>query len=908
MRQKLHQIVHGILHSTKEQKHISTLLVLRISCILAVAFLIAFLPITEAEAASSITLYDYGTKKEFKYTDLQVKVTLNKEKISVDRTPGILVNNIALVPYTDIFEQSPIDANCEYVSDGREITISKNGITIKMTLYSKTGYVNGKAVTLPEAPTRVKYVSENISKILVPSRFIAETLGYSYVWNKSTGTVSITKTSIGLSYDGGKKLEYTGAQGKVTIDGKSISLGTMPSIIVNNTAMLRAKKVFSDSSIGATYQYDSSKKTVTLTKGSNTLIMTIGSKTATLNGKTIKLENAPMIVKNWEDNNTYIMVPGSNTATNLGYDYKWNNTTRTSVITSRKGESNNGGSGSEPELGDDGVNESDSSLYDFKSTALNILKSSGIHELNKDQLVNTGYLYSIARDYSNTALNAETYMITNTVPYGKITTNYQDHILSIGFVSMISSPQEYLAPGTSSNIVNSISSIFNAEDLSTKVNLNIIPDQMNYDIRLSEDQTILYVTIYRNVISEVNIGTTNQGDYITFTGIDAVKATVTKQENYLMIDLPNTLNGVGEQYTSVTGTKKISYIQISGTTADRTQVILGLSSDSEYSVTETGNNYTITFASGSNSGSNQGSDPGSDPETPVEQGKYEIVIPKPTEVTSTMVSDIDYYNEKKIAITIPGDYTAYFKANTITEKSSVVSDISVRFKNNKTEILICTSKIQGYRYVTDEKNIYVHIDDPKDIYKNIVVLDPGHGGGAVGANYGGFYEKNINLAILYEVGKKYFNSNSSEMKVYYTRDADYDITLDNRAAFASKVGADLFVSLHMNASTSSGIRGTEVYYSTSNNKANSAGLTSEKLANLFTNNLTSALGTKKLGTKTAKFVVVHRNTVPAVLIELGFLSNAQDRALITDPDFQDDAVKVIYDTICSVFKQYPTGR
>jgi N-acetylmuramoyl-L-alanine amidase len=112
----------------------------------------------------------------------------------------------------------------------------------------------------------------------------------------------------------------------------------------------------------------------------------------------------------------------------------------------------------------------------------------------------------------------------------------------------------------------------------------------------------------------------------------------------------------------------------------------------------------------------------------------------------------------------------------------------------------------------------------------------------------------------------------------------------------------------MNASTSKSANGTEVYYSSSNNDKNRAGLSSSRLATLLVNNLSTVLGTSKRGTNTAKFVVVHRNTVPAVLIELGFMSNQNDFNKISNASYQETVAKTIYETLCDVFDQYPTGR
>lgn len=264
---------------------------------------------------------------------------------------------------------------------------------------------------------------------------------------------------------------------------------------------------------------------------------------------------------------------------------------------------------------------------------------------------------------------------------------------------------------------------------------------------------------------------------------------------------------------------------------------------------------------------------------------------------------------KRFSIYIPGDYVSYLLNNPALVNSSAITDVSVFLNSNyETEIMVSTSKIQGYELFVDKDFIYVNVGNPRDIYKNIVVLDPGHGGSAPGAVYFNTKEKDLNYKVLYEIGKDLYNLDSSLLKVYYTRETDVDVSLANRAAFAESVGADLFVSLHMNANTNTSVYGTEVYYSNSNNKKNKAGLNSEILANIFVNNLSSSLNTRNRGTRAARYTVVHNNTVPAVLLELGFMSNKKEFETLSNPAFQYQAAKVIYETLLEVFDKYPTGR
>jgi N-acetylmuramoyl-L-alanine amidase len=890
------------------------------------AVLLSCLPLGTIQAASGIKLYNYSTKKTTTYTGKQVKVLYNGNQVSVNSTPGIIVDGIALVSYKEIFVNSGIDVEFTYNNAKGTLILTKDNTTISMTINSRSAKVNGKSVTLPVAPQKIKYVNANTTKVLVPSRFISETFGLKYTWYSNRNTVEIEKNSLRLSYNGGQKFEYTGTKGSVTVEGTKVELGTMPSIILNDTAMLRAKKVFADSIIGADYKYDKATKTVSLTKNGNELTMTIGSKNAYLNKKPFTLQQGPIIIQNYENNTSYVMVPGSVTANSLGYDYSWSNSICTSIIMPKKSvtqpEDGNTNPGTNPPVqgGDGSENDQEKVLQQWQADANQLGLSSGVHELNADMIPTgaKGFIYSVSRDYTDVRLNTETFLITSSVPFERVTSGMSEQMITIQASSMESWDQTYPMLGVSSNIINTISTAYNPMESNTTVSLQVIPDNLSYDIHLSEDRLNLYITLYQNALTSAVIGTNTSGDFLTLTGVDKSKVVISEQDGYLFLDLPYIKNALGEVFADIASTKVVNQLYTFGFT-DKTRLMLKMTDGYEYKVSDSDQQYTINFSrTNAPSQPDTPTSPGNptQPNTPaqpewptdIDSSKCEIIIPMPSGITDKMILHEDYYFKNQFAIKITGDHRAFYENYPVTTNSKVITKVSVSLNaNNQTELLFTTSKLQGYEFTTNNNNIYVNIGNPRDIYKNIIVLDPGHGGPANGAEYFGTKEKNNNLKILYTLGEKYFNSNPWELKVYYTRTTDVDMSLQDRAAFASKVGADLFVSLHMNASTASSARGTEVYYSGSN-EAKMNGLTSKTLATIMVDNLTKTLGTSNRGAKSEKYTVVYRNTVPAILIELGFLSNKNDHALITDPAFQEKAVKEIYDTILGVFKKYPTGR
>lgn len=935
----MYSAIKTVLHRINNFIPFQISLLIRLVCILLATFILAGFTTHKADAASGIKIYDYLTKKTSTYTGVIPTVICNGTKIGNTATPGILINGIAVLPYDDVFQNSRIAAECSYNKNKNTITITKYGTTIGMTVGSKKATVNGKSVSLSVAPVKIKYVNSDITKVLVPSRFVSETLGLGYNWNGATSTITIEKHTIQLSYNENEKFEYSGAQGKVTIDGKSVNLGSMPSIITNNTAMLRAKKVFADSAIDADYYYDKASKKITLIKGDNVVIMTVGSTEALLNNKTVKLDAAPIVVTNCETNTSYVMVPGSFTAASLGYDYQWNKTTKTSMITSRKTGSDTSGnqSGTAPELGDSGAAFETGTIlnqWNYNSALYGI--TSGIHELSGTG-TSTGTIYLANRDYDNVRQNSETFAVVASSAYGKVTASSTGNQIIISAENMLCTDTTYQMYGISSNYISTIG-FYNAANSVTTIELEMIPSVYYYDISFSADQTILYITVYLNTVNSVIIGTNTSGDYLTLTGSSPLTVTITEMSGYMYIDVPYSLLGTGDIVSEISGASYMKQIY-GANSSDKAQLIIAVTDGYQYYTMSNGSQYTILFLKSddsdptgdgnydnSNGTDSSDEDNSSDGDTssdssneggtvvnadiPIVQdkSKYEIVIPRPVGVATSQITHEDYYNSHYFVLRIPGDYKDFYESNMITYTSSVISKISVTVNSsNQTVIKIATTKLQGYELAADDNNLYVNIGNPKEIYKNIVLLDPGHGGSANGANYYGTNEKDVNFAILYTYGKKYFNSDPSKLKVYYTRTSDTNPGLSERAAMSKTYGADLYVSLHMNSAEAT-VVGTEVFYSGKNNLKNSAGLSAYKLASIFCSSLTDRLGMDSRGVKNENFTVIYKNSVPAILIELGFLSTKSEYAKLTDPTFQDNAAKAIYETLLEVFEAYPTGR
>jgi N-acetylmuramoyl-L-alanine amidase len=163
-----------------------------------------------------------------------------------------------------------------------------------------------------------------------------------------------------------------------------------------------------------------------------------------------------------------------------------------------------------------------------------------------------------------------------------------------------------------------------------------------------------------------------------------------------------------------------------------------------------------------------------------------------------------------------------------------------------------------------------------------VVIDPGHGGHDSGAvSLTGKYEKTFNLSVAKKV--KALLDKEPNITAYITRSDDTFIPLDDRAAFANNLGADAFVSIHGNSFTPAS-NGTQTYYYNSY---------SRPLADTLQKYLVAATGFRDDLVHQEDFRVVRKTDMPGVLLEVGYLTNQTEEALMFTSAFQDKVAAAI---------------
>lgn len=729
------------------------------------------------------------------YTGKQIKIQVNGTNKSINKSPGILMGaaGYAMLPYYETFVTSKLKMKRSYIKSSKKLTLTYNADTLTMTVGKNTAIFNGTTITLPMAPVSVKYQSTGITRILVPSRKIAELFGLNYMWNSASSTVVISSnntsipdsiTSPSYYYKGQKK--YKVNRRNVSYSGAGIDLSATPALLISGYNYIPYKNAWVTNGPKLTSKYVSSKKTLTIANtldgNKNILVMKINSKKATLNGKAVTLAKAPMSIKFSKKGTSYIYIPAKPVAALLGLSYSYASSTKTMDFTSGF-----------------------SIKYKGAYTA-----------------------------YTRTKVSVQA--------SGKMVSSDMPGILE---------ENSALIPAKAT---------FNAA-----YGLGVSYSYKNNAVTLKKDN----ITITTKVNSKT---ATVNGTNKTMPVATRLITLVSSGSNYVMIPGEFICQALGLEYYYSDG---ISHI--SKKLKDTTETAPGNSAGND----DSSDNFRAT-----------------------------ITLARPAAVSIGSITCTDDYNNKKMIITMPGDQTAFYRENSPVLPSDVTMSTSYSSGTGKTNLTFTTTVINGFRVKEDNQYIYIMNGKPTEVFKNVIVLDAGHGGSDSGATGHGYREKDFTLGIV--LAAKVFFDNNSDYKVYYTRTTDVYPSLSARYELANGVEADLFISVHINSADSVTATGTETLYNPDRNKVSAAGLSCYQVASITHKHVLASTGLKNRGLKERctrlknGLAVLNYNNGPATLTEIGFISN-QTEAKQMAANLKNYGT-AIYNAVVEASTTYPTKR
>ena len=188
------------------------------------------------------------------------------------------------------------------------------------------------------------------------------------------------------------------------------------------------------------------------------------------------------------------------------------------------------------------------------------------------------------------------------------------------------------------------------------------------------------------------------------------------------------------------------------------------------------------------------------------------------------------------------------------------------------------------------------LDEPKE---PTVVVDAGHGGNDGGTYSGKIIEKDITLAVAKKMQKLL---EEQDINVIMTRENDEYMDLEERTKISNKNDTDLFISVHCNYyEGGSEVKGIECYYAEDDE-------ISKEVAEVIMKNIDEISGLRNRGAKEEDYFVTEFNDAPAVLVEMGFLSNPTECKNLADSDYQQSLAKELVEGILQSLKMLTEVR
>ena len=189
-----------------------------------------------------------------------------------------------------------------------------------------------------------------------------------------------------------------------------------------------------------------------------------------------------------------------------------------------------------------------------------------------------------------------------------------------------------------------------------------------------------------------------------------------------------------------------------------------------------------------------------------------------------------------------------------------------------------------------------------------VMIDPGHGGkdpGAIGL--AGVREKDVVLDVSLELARQ-LREWGAEVRL--TRDSDRQVAgpdapkredLQARVDLANNWPAEIFISMHSNANNNRDIKGTEAYVSRNSSDA------SKRLATAMHTHMVNDLGLPDRKVLKSDFYVIKNTSMPGMLMEIAYVSNAEEEAKLGDPNFRKQAATAMAEGVKDYFNAPATG-
>ena len=659
----------------------------------------------------------------------------------------------------------------------------------------------------------------------------------------SSVTAFAANVSMNLHYNG-KNHAYNAPEIKVTIDGKTMAPKDMPAVSIDGRTMLPMRQIATE--LGCEVVWNEAAQQVYVINDDYTLVFEINDKIGYQNGGEFKMDVPPMIV------NDRTMLPVRALATALDLDITWDDSSRTVKIATKK-------AAAKPPV------------------TPSVKPEANYITLNKVSVPadkTAGQVFTIQAN--GKIKDWEEVLVSN----DKIVLDF--HGAKSGLASKITT--------TNSSIVSAVRTAQHTDangETYTRVVLDLTAKK-TYSVTENADGTKVIVTFDKVEVEDISCSHKNEKDIIEIESDGALGANVFALSDpaRIVVDIPN----VKSELKDTLNVKALKYVFSgrSGMFTDTTLRLVFETGDlTEFSYSEDSNGGTLTiFRSSLQNMTYNGS-------------KDVLYLTKESSFKTGNVKFEDHYLNGYFDVVLPKDLSDVYGEGTYHIGDDVIESVEVITKSGKTTLRFWQNRISCYSIKEESDRYVVQVKNPQDVYDKVLLLDAGHGGKDPGASGNGLVEKNLTLTMLQKVNAEL----DKDIKVYLTRNSDTYPDNNSRARNANQI-ADAMVSIHMNAAENKLINGTETLYKNHSNDTGET-LTSKQLATLIQNSIIDATGNNNRGTvHRTDLLILNGTTVPAVIVEVAFLSNVGDALKLSQEDYQYIVANAIADAIEDAFDDY----
>jgi N-acetylmuramoyl-L-alanine amidase len=420
-----------------------------------------------------------------------------------------------------------------------------------------------------------------------------------------------------------------------------------------------------------------------------------------------------------------------------------------------------------------------------------------------------------------------------------------------------------------------------------------------FSVYLTEDRFNLILRIERNEITRASFKVEEQTDVISVEGayVPALSVSPAGTLDEVLVDMPMSTMKEPSQWITGRQFNFIKSVRMSQLDEDTARIALKVTSEVSIVVSYEENVAIIRLSA-------------AEYKNMLYDSQTKTLRVRKIEGQSLGAADTgksDSYNDLIFTVTLPGNFSELLGSGEMTINDDYLKGVQIKQADTgRTQLVIEEKRVLAFSVTEDTEYLYIKAMLPKEMHSQIVVVDPGHGASDPGAMANGLVEKDLNL----DVSKRLLEliDKDGKIKAYATRNTDVKPDLYERPAWANAIG-DLFVSIHMNAMGSSNVEanGTEVFYYPHENDSQ-LGFASKQFADIMQSNLLEGIGSYDRKVQTKPFVVIKYTTIPAVLCEIGFLTNKAEAAKIATADYRQQAAQSLYNGILEAFSVYSPIR